>query len=68
LAASRSPPREHWSPRFLPLVERHGSARVYEVGLAAIGWPPTIDQTAGRTIISLSEFDQISEKLKGLEK
>jgi hypothetical protein len=36
--------------------------------LAAIGWPPTIDQTAGRTIISLSEFDQISEKLKGLEK
>jgi len=54
---------DHWSERFLPLVEQYGSQRVFEVGLETIGWPPTIDISAGRQWVTTSEFQQIQQAL-----
>jgi hypothetical protein len=62
--ADQWPPISHWSPRFLPLVERYGSQRVYEIGLEVIGWPPTIDISAGRQWVTTDEFKRIQQALE----
>jgi hypothetical protein len=61
--ADQWPPVSHWSPRFLPLVERYGSRRVYEIGMATIGWPPTIDISGGRQWVTTKEFNEIQQAL-----
>jgi len=63
-AAGPWPPIYHWSPRFLPLVYRYGSQQVYEIGERAIGWPPTIDISAGRQWINVKEFEEIQQALE----
>lgn len=56
-----------WSPRFLPLVEKYKSRRVFDVGTRTIGWPPTIDVAAGRVWIKIDEFNQIRAALEASE-
>ena len=50
---------DHWPAKLLPLVEKYGSARVFEIGLTVIGWPPTIGQ-----LISQKEIEEIQKQLE----
>jgi len=46
------------------LVYRYGSRQVYEIGERTIGWPPTIDVSAGRQWINANEFELIQQALE----